>query len=77
MARIVQQHCLSVEVRWRLIVVFLEDKLLQTGLYSEPGSTLKDATLLVHNSTFNVYDKNLLISAGRLNAMVKNNVFYG
>ena len=52
-----------------------EDKLLQTGLYSEPGSTLKDATLLVHNSTFNVYDKNLLISAGRLNAMVKNNVF--
>ena len=27
-----------------------EDKLLQTGLYSEPGSTLKDATLLVHNS---------------------------
>ena len=26
-----------------------EDKLLQTGLYSEPGSTLKDATLLVHN----------------------------
>lgn len=52
-----------------------EDKLLQTGLYSEPGSTLKDATLLVHNSTFNVYDKNLLISAGRLNATVKNNVF--
>ena len=24
---------------------------------------------------FNVYDKNLLISAGRLNATVKNNVF--
>lgn len=52
-----------------------EDKLLQTGLYSEPGSTLKDATLLVHNSIFNVYDKNLLISAGRLNATIKNNVF--
>ena len=52
-----------------------EDKQFERGLYSEPGSTLKDATLLVHNSTFNVYDKNLLISAGRLNATVKNNVF--
>lgn len=52
-----------------------KDKLLQTGLYSEPNNTLDGATLLVQNSTFNVYDKNLLISAGRLNATVKNNVF--
>lgn len=51
------------------------DKLLQTGLCSEPGNTLNGATLLVQNSIFNVYDKNLLISAGRRNATVKNNVF--
>ncbi|WP_455635431.1 hypothetical protein [Parabacteroides sp.] len=63
----------------RTIVVdscIFEDKLLQTGLYSEPGSApLEATTLLVQNCTFNVFDKNLLLTAGRINATVKNNVF--
>ncbi len=50
-----------------------DDKNLNTGIYSEPGSTT--GKLLIQNCKFNVYDKNLLLSAGRENATVKNNIF--
>lgn len=50
-----------------------EDKNLNTGIYSEPGSTT--GNLLIQNCKFNVFDKNLLLSAGRENATVKNNIF--
>ena len=51
------------------------NRVFQIGSQQRSSKEFQDATLLVHNSTFNVYDKNLLISAGRLNATVKNNVF--